>query len=307
MSGFLEELGKKVAERWLTLFLLPGLLWTATLLAAIHLEHHHPFNIAPALDAATRWTEEPHTIATLTAVLAGLLLASSAAGLAVTGVAVLLRRLWTAPGLRPPAHWLTRWRQHRWTQRDIAARLTAETEARKVLSTSEPDSTDPDTPIRVTLSPVYAHKIARRDAISLERPTRPTWIGDRWQSTFTRVRRAYALDLTAAWPRLWTILPDNLRTDISTTQTAYTRASILTAWAVLYAIPAVYYWPATLVAPSVLFVGTLRARTTTDTLCTLVETATDLYTHALAQHLTTPDAETGNIINNQLRKEPPAR
>jgi hypothetical protein len=300
VNGFLEELGKKAAERWLSLLLLPGLLWTTTLLAALHLPHHHPLNLTPARDAATRWAAQPHTAATLALALAGLLLVSTAAGLAATGTATLLRRIWILPGHRPPARWLARHRRRRWERRNRQAQASAADDTRHA-----PPPAKPDSPLTFTVSPATTRAFTRRDTISLDPPQRPTWIGDRWHSLHTRVHRAHGLDLNPAWPRLWTLLPDNLRNDITTAHTRYTHTSTLTAWALLYLIPALHYWPAALITLYTLTIGAIRARSATDTLCTLIETATDLHTHTLAEHLTTPDPDTARTINQQLRKPPP--
>jgi hypothetical protein len=306
VSGFLEELGKKAAERWLTLLLLPGLLWTAALLAATQLHHDNPLDLTPALHAATHWTENPHTPTTLAVVLAAVLLIASATGLAADGVAALLRRLWTIPGNYPPARWLTQWRHHRWIRHDHAARHTGQTTIRTTVKNAPlPVDPDADTPIRIDIGPDYTRALARRDTVSLEPPSRPAWIGDRWQSTLTRVYRVYGLDLTIAWPRLWTILPDTLRADIITAHTHYASASSLTAWALLYTVPTIHYWPISAIVLVTAFVGITRARTAANTLCQLVETATELHTHVLAQQLAPPNPTTGHTINRQILKPPP--
>jgi hypothetical protein len=62
----------------------------------------------------------------------------------------------------------------------------------------------------VATGPELAGALARRDAVSLEVPANATWIGDRLRANVHRIHRAYGLDLTLAWPRLWAILPEPL-------------------------------------------------------------------------------------------------
>ncbi|WP_326770755.1 hypothetical protein OG978_44460 (plasmid) [Streptomyces sp. NBC_01591] len=44
MGGLLSELGKKLAERWFSLLVLPGALYLAVLAVAQTLGHTHPFD-----------------------------------------------------------------------------------------------------------------------------------------------------------------------------------------------------------------------------------------------------------------------
>jgi hypothetical protein len=301
MSGFLDELGKKAAERWLALLVLPGLLWVATLLTALRLDQDVPINVSPLIGTVSAWTSTL-TTPVVVALLAGFLLTSMGAGLVATGLGVFIRRVWVVTGRRRPARWLTAWRSHRWDLRNQQADqlvLTAIASA-----AGAPSSGSGGSPV-VTASPALAQTLARRDAISLEPPSRPTWIGDRWQSTITRIHRAHGLDLTLAWPRLWTVLPDNLRTDITGAQTTYVTSSTLTGWAVLYLVPALYWWPAVLVSLITITTSLIRARTATNTLCLLVETAADFHTQTLAEKLNPPDPKVGHTINSHLQKHTP--
>lgn len=295
MSGFLDELGKKAAERWLGLLALPGLLWTITLIAAVRLRHKAPTTIQPLIDAATDWTTSSHTTAVLVVLLLVLLLTSTTAGLAAIGLSVLVRRTWVIHGRHPPTRWLTTWRLHRWTLRDQHANNIA----KKALIDSEPAN-----PVDAGIG--WAEALTRRDAIGLESPQRPTWIGDRWHITYVRVHRTHGLDLTVAWPHLWAVLPDNLRTDITAAHANYTATSTLTAWALLYLVPTTIWWPTALITITTLIVSQIRARTATSTLCQLIETAADLHTHTLTRALQPPDPDSGHTLTIQLRKEPPA-
>ncbi|WP_433723744.1 hypothetical protein ACQP2Y_01170 [Actinoplanes sp. CA-051413] len=300
MTGFLEALGKKAAERWLVLLVLPGVLWLATALVAVHLGHRNALHPGVVVDWISRWTKVPHPSGLLVAILTGTLVGSAAAGLVATGVGWVLRRAWLTSGRRRPARWLVEWRRARWRRESGRVEVLVAEAIGAAGASSE-----------VVTGPAIAEALARRDAIALEVPDRPTWVGDRWRAATVRVRRAYGLDLTVVWPRLWTVLPEQLRTDIAAAQLAYTSAAALTGWAVLYAALGVTWWPALLIGVVVAGAGVFRARTATATVCDLVETAADLYGPALAEQLrmTVSGALTtdiGDEISVRLRKDPPA-
>ncbi|MGP3962749.1 hypothetical protein ACTWPT_42830 [Nonomuraea sp. 3N208] len=299
MTGFLDALGQKAAEQWLRLIVLPGVLWLATALVAVRLGHRDALRFGPAVDWVTRWAAGPHGTSLVVAVLAATLIGSAAAGLAATGIGGLVRRFWLARGSRSPARWAVAWRRWRWER---AARRADALVAQAIQAAGAAEE--------VVAGPEIADALARRDAIALEAPARPSWIGDRWRASIVRVRRAYGLDLTVVWPRLWTVLPEQLRADIATAQAACASAATLTGWAVLYGALCVLWWPALLIGAVLLGTGVVRARTATATLCELVETAADLYGTVLAEHLGTPasgplTAVLGNEISARLRKDPP--
>jgi hypothetical protein len=146
--------------------------------------------------------------------------------------------------------------------------------------------------------------LARRDAISLEFPRRPTWIADRWLAVTVRVHRVYGLDLTVAWPRLWSVLPETLRTDIATAQASYASAGTLIGWAALYGVLGCWAWPALLIGAATLITGVLQSRAAAGTLCVLIETAADLHGVTLAEQFARRlDPVAGNDLSALLRKD----
>lgn len=295
VNALLAELGKKLADRWLA-SLLPGLLWVCCATLAWLLGWRHAVDPHVAGDGIARWVNGDHPAGQITVLLLGALITSAAAGLVTLGLATVVRRVWVLSGRRPPAHWLVTLRQHRWNNADQDARQRAERALRRADKSG------------ATAGPDIARALARRDAIALERPELPTWIGDRLRANSVRINRAYGLDLTIVWPRLWSLLPEPLRSDITAAQVSYTAASTIIAWAVLYTMVGLFWGPALLIAAGLVVVGELRARTATALLCELVESATDLYGHLLAEQLRvscqgplTPAV--GSVINKMLRKE----
>jgi hypothetical protein len=299
VTGFLDALGKKAAEQWLSLLVLPGMLWLSTAFVATRLGHRDALRFPVVGEWITRWAKETHTSGLVVAIVAGLLIGSAAAGLAATGMGAAARRLWLVRGRRPPSRWLVVWRRWRW-QRSNRRVDAAVVDAVRAAGAAE----------EIVTGPEVADALARRDAISLEFPGRPTWIGDRWRSGTLRVQRAYGLDMTVVWPRLWTVAPEHLRTDIAAAQSAYVSAANLTGWAVLYGALGILWWPALLMSAALFGTGLVRARTATTTLCDLVETAADLYGATLADQLGKPVSGTfttaiGDEISAHLRKDPP--
>ncbi|MFE3144345.1 hypothetical protein [Streptomyces scopuliridis] len=131
-------------------------------------------------------------------VVAGLLLAGAAAGLAATGLGTLARRVWVIRGGWRPARWLVGWRQRRWRRADEkACSLVRESIRMAARAPGSPAGNDvPSEPQVLVSGPAIAEALARREAIGLESPDRSTWIGDRWRATMFRIHRAYGLDMT---------------------------------------------------------------------------------------------------------------
>lgn len=297
MTAFLEQVGGKIVDRWLASLLLPGLLWLCSAVLAAQLgwaDALDPHAAAPLV----RWLAGERSTAQAVLLVAGVLGASAVAGLTAIGLAAVLRRAWALPGRVVPAKWLRQWRVRRWDAADhLASQLRID-----VLKTVADSAT--------TVGPAYSRALAGRDAIGLERPARPTWIGDRWFATGIRIHRAYGLDLTVVWPRLWTVVPDAPRTDIAAAQLAYRESSTTVSWAVFYGVVGLAWGPALIIAACLAVAGVVKARDTTRDLCELVESACDLYGRSLAEQLRIPcpDSVTpqiGREINARLRKDLP--
>lgn len=292
----MAELAKKLADRWLDLLVLPGLLWLGALAAAIRLGQQHPFGISRLRDWLDHLAARPaaHSLAVVLLAAAGLLLASAAVGLAATALGGLLQRLWVLPGERRPLAWLVWARRRRWNRITTAAQ-------RAITRAAAPAAYGQD-PARAR---TRARRAERRRRALPGWPQRPTWIGDRFYATATRTTVAYGLNLDLSWPRLWTLLPDTLRGDLTTAQAAYTGATRLTAWGLLYATLFSAWWPAVLLGVAIFATGLARARSTASVLADLVETATDLHTGDLAAKLGVPasaplTADVGRAITRIL-------
>jgi hypothetical protein len=302
MSGFLAELGTKIADRWVNLLVLPGLLWTAALAAGLRLGQDHPLDVARLRAWLDQIAGQPasHDIATVALAAAAILLASATVALAASAVGALLQRLWVVPGDLPPAAWLRRRRQHQWQQATAHLKTAIARAAHPGIHHADPAE-----------AARQARRAQRRRArIGPAQPMRPTRIGDRFHATALRIRDHNGLDLDLVWPRLWTELPDTLRTDLATAQDAYASAARLAAWGLLYLALTAAWWPAAPISLTILYTAAIRARASAGVLADLIETAADLHVKDLAATLDLPvlditdPADLGWSITQRLRTVP---
>lgn len=317
MTGFLTTLGSRLAETWLSLLVLPGLLYVTTSAAAGVLGHGRPFaldHLAHRIDALTA---EPAAHATGTVVLAaaGVLACSAGASLLAAALGGAVERLWFGDWPRPAARAaraLTGRRARRWEaahqryRRALAekARLRAVAAAEEAAA---PSLTPGPAPGPAAPVPDTAALNEARNRIALAPPSRPTWMGDRIAAVDLRVHRAYDLDLASAWPRLWLLLPETGRAEVQHARTALAAAARRAGWAVLYAVPALWWWPAALIAATVLAAAWYRGRQAVSAFAELVEAAVDLHGRELAGALGLDGEgrltrQTGLEITRVLRK-----
>ena len=271
MIGFLAEVGQKLADRWAALLAVPGLLYLAAIGAAVVLGQRNALSYPAASRHLTAWATSPTlksaggAVLILAAVLAG----SVIVGLAAAAGGRVTEILWTLPGRRLPARWLADWRRARLRDAKAVA-----------------DDRDA-TPGQVN------EAMAKADRISLIEADYPTWIGDRLRACQVRIEKAYGLELNAAWPRLWLIVPDTVRAELGAARDAFGAAARLTAWAIFYLALGIWWWPAVLIA---LISGTtaiIKARLATGNLADLIEATVDLHSQDLAHKL--GEATTGPV------------
>lgn len=299
MNGLFGELGKKIADQWLTTLLLPGLLWVCAAALAWQLRWAHALD-TKAAEPLLRPLGSDHPVGQSVAVFGGVLIAAAGAGMTAAGLAAVIRGIRPAAARSALARHLRTIRLERWERARRSAEQLAK-DLEDLLATADSAT--------VAVGPELAAAKARQDAISLEAPEHATWIGDRLRATVIRVHRAYGLDVNRAWPRLWFVIPDSARADIAAAQGSYTKAELLAGWAVLYTAVGLVWGPALVIAAVVLTVSCVQARSATETLCQLIEATADLYGPMLAEQLRIPcesalTPEIGAKIDEILRKDP---
>ncbi|MFE2014493.1 hypothetical protein [Streptomyces sp. NPDC059491] len=320
MTAFLTTLGGKLADTWLSLLVLPGLLYLAVLSAGSVLGHGHATDHARIAERVDRLAAGPTADSPGSVLLIASLVLVASAGVSRLAAALGtgIERLWLGdwPGpLRPAGRALTRRRVRRWRAADVRYRQALTARALRAAAAEdaalgplgppgEPDEpadpADPDGEDTVALN-------ARRNLIALTRPARPTWMGDRLISVDARVHGAYRIDLTTAWPRLWLLLPDTALAEIRTSRTALTAAARRAGWGSLYVLPALCWWPAALVVAVVWYSAWRQGRFAVHEFAELVESAVDLHGRDLATALGIPCDERltpaeGLQITRALRK-----
>jgi len=294
MPLFFEEIAKKLADKWLSLLVLPGLLLDGTATVAIMLGHRRWANTGRLTDRADRLAaglaDRPAAASAL--LIVGVLLTAAFTGLAATGLGQLIQRLWIGrwpSWIAPVTRALTKRRCDRWK------RLADEHDD---LVTQLRSSGENDTPRRWELA-------RKRNAVSLTEPVLPTWIGDRMASIQTRIYTDYHVDLVAAWPRLWLLLPDDRRKEVREAASAFDTAAILAGWGTLYLAVGVLWWPSAVVGAITWLTAWSRGRRSIATYADLAESVVDLHLTSLGEQLGLTAAEhtdLGAAINSRLRK-----
>ncbi|MEX0171236.1 hypothetical protein [Streptomyces sp. LMG1-1-1.1] len=342
MSAFLTTLGGKLADAWLSLLVLPGLLYLAVASAGSILGHGHATDHTRIVDRVDALAEGPtaHSPGSVVLIATLVLVASAGVSRLAAALAGGVERLWLGDWpfpLRPAARALTRRRARRWSAADARYRraLTARV-LRVAAATADdhvPDTSDGAAVGLLTLdgpapSPRQDHADGdsdshsdsdsdsdsdtiglneERNRIALTRPTRPTWMGDRLVAVDTRVHQAYRIDLTTAWPRLWLLLPDTTHAEIRSARAALTTAARRAGWGLLYVLPALWWWPAFVIAAVMWASAWRQGRLAVDEFADLVESAVDLHGRDLATALGIPceerlTAAEGLEITRALRK-----
>ncbi|MFJ2923537.1 hypothetical protein ACIPIU_00725 [Streptomyces massasporeus] len=302
MNAFLGELGRKLADRWVTLLLLPGALYVAVVTAASVLGQGRALDLrglSSWIDglAAARGAGQAGIVVL---VAAGALAAATGAGLCAAALGEGVALLWAVEGRRGPGRWLAERRRQRW-QRAYAEVVAARRAV--ALSAVPPHGADPEARAALRASLDRCRRICPVPA------DRPTWIGDRLRAVDLRVHHAYRVDLEALWPRLWLALPDPARTELTDACAAYRANARLTGWGLMYFLVALWWWPAALVAAVTLTTAWIRARGAAESLADLVEGAVDLYGRDVATTLgVLPDGEgldraSGDAVSALLRKD----
>ncbi|WP_051696380.1 hypothetical protein [Streptomyces sp. NRRL S-244] len=309
MGTLLGELGKKLAERWLSLLVLPGVLYLAVAALARTLGQAHPFAVGRLAGQVTAWAGAPaaRTVGGQVVVLAAVLVGAAAVGVVAQALGSAVERVqlaadwpsWPAPA-RGLAYRITVRRRRRWR---TAAETWHRHREQAAAARTRGERADP------------TGRLAARAAmvrISAEHPDRPTWSGDRIHAAAVRVDRDHRLDLAALWPHLWLVLPDTARAEVTAARQALSRATTLTAWALLYLPLALWWWPAAAIAVVLALAGRHRTRSAADTYATLLEAATRLQARDLAGPLgldpTGPlTREAGATLGLHLAPSPPPR
>ncbi|WP_197319935.1 hypothetical protein [Saccharomonospora sp. NB11] len=301
MNSFLETLAGKLAERWLTLLVLPGALYLVIATVAVRLGHAHWYRLDLVRDDLVRIADDPaaRSAVTLALAVAALLAATAVLGILAQAFGTMFGRAWFASARNPLTRALTRRRARRWDKADRRFREAVVAAGKAQLSGDSTATTE--------LVRQAEERAAVRKAVGLVRPTRPFAAGDRMAAADRRVLDRYGLDLSSTWPRLWLVVPDHTRSALRAAHDAVSSAQRLAGWASAYLLLAVLWWPAAVFGGGALVVAWRRAISGTNTLADLVEAAVDVHGRTLARTLGLRavgplDRDVGAAVTALLRK-----
>jgi hypothetical protein len=304
VTGLLNGLGQKLAERWVTLLGLPGALFLATAAAARTLGHAHALDLARLTGRISGWAKAPvaTSLGGQVVVLGAVVVAAAAAGLAAQALGAGVQRVALA------ADW------HAWPRPlDRAARVLVTRRRARWAAATERYRRQRDADARALARDGQRADPARRRAayhavrrIAEEEPERPTWSGDQVHAVEARLGRDHHVDLPLLWPHLWLVLPESTRDEITAVEQALVRACALGGWALMYAALTVWWWPAAPLAAAVALTARHRVRAATALYARLLEAAarlhlTDLASQLGIDHTGPADTALGEALTRRLR------
>ena len=261
MTGFLAELGKRLAERWVAVLVIPGALFVSVAVAAMILRHRRWADTGLLWQALTEFTATGQDGVGLTrgvVVLLAVLIASAGAGLVAQVLGRPVEHALTGRWpffLRPLTTVLTTRRNNKWTRR--------EGDYQQALAQDQQER--------------LGELRSRRNSIALTPPRCPTWLGDRLHAPAIRVSSEYGLELASSWPRLWLLLPDSTRQPLTEARERLDNATALGGWGVLYLALGVVWWPSAVLGWCLGLIAWRRARATGEVYADLVEATYDVH------------------------------
>ncbi|MEB3370499.1 hypothetical protein [Saccharopolyspora mangrovi] len=269
-------MAKKLAERWVALLVLPGALFTMVVWLGVRLGQWHALDHAKLTQVGTEAASyfSHQSLGFQLMVVASVLLASSGVGLVTQALAGPTRVLYLGSWprfLTLVQRWRVARRRRRWHRR---------VQHRRTLEQRYPASSR--TPEQQQEINTAAERVTD---ISGSEPGRPTWMGDRIHSLEQIALHRYGLDLTFAWPRLWLVFPDTVRTEITAANAAFAAAVATATWAWPYLLLGAVWWPSAVIGAGVAITGWTRARAALIDLTALSEAALDLHGRNLANAL----------------------
>ena len=291
VTGFLTELGKKLAERWLTLLVLPGALYLAVALVA-HVEgHRHPFDLSRPGQWVSEWVSKPAVAppGELVVALLAFLLASAAVGTAVQGTAGVIERLWFAEDhqrwprpLRDLADAQLRRRRAQWNTQHAKYRAAVNERAQAVAQARADEMAEPRAQAMADNRPAGRDDEQRRTwnaltRVAIHKPARLTWVGDRIYAVTRQLDDEYRLDAATVWPALWLTMSSTAREEIARSRELIARAAALCAWGLAYLALGVLSWPVVFVGLILVVTGWARSRRCAEDYARLLESAFRLH------------------------------
>ncbi|AOS61844.1 hypothetical protein [Actinoalloteichus hymeniacidonis] len=269
MNQFLSTVSGKLAERWVTTLVLPGVFFLLAVLCAVRLGHEQAFDIASVAD----WLAAHADSAPIALAAVAVLLGASATAIAAQSLGGLAEAIWTRPW-RGPAAWIARPLVFLRGRRFDRAAARAEV-----------------------------------DPVAVYRPRHPMWVGERFRLLDTRIAAQYhGLRLGPLWPRLWLLLPDTVRAPVQAAESRLVAARTLFGWGVLYLGLGAWWYPAAILGLVAAVLGWARTRAAVVAVTTWIEATVDTHLGMVCEALGHAVPESGitrefaALINDRLTK-----
>jgi hypothetical protein len=302
----LGELGKQLADRWLSLLVLPGALFLAVVFAAHTLGQTHALSVSQLIHQVTADAKSPvvTSVGGQVVLLAAVLAASAGSGVLAQALGSLIETAVLAAGWREWPEQLSALVARRVTSRQSRWDAADEKYYGLYRQALAPDPADRPSPTALRAA------ARKRNRISREWPERPTWSGDRISAAAVCLDRDLHLDLATLWPHLWLTLPEQDRTQITIARGDMARAATLGGWAILYAPLTWWWWPAASLTVILAAAARHRIRLAAETYALLLEAAARLHVGALAtelgmDHQGPLTRQLGDELTRYLRSSPP--
>ncbi|MGO4456639.1 hypothetical protein AB4039_04825 [Streptomyces sp. M-16] len=300
MPPVLDQLGEKLAEKWVSALALPGLLLVGASACAAVLGQGRALDAGLLIEEAGHWaTTVAHwPVVGQVAAVAVTLLVAVAMGMFVRVCSDGAVRVWTGDWPRP-ARRLAR----RATARRAGLWGDLQRQIDGIRRDNPPYDRD-DAQLRQ-----ITDLTARRDRTGLSSPARPTYTGDRFAGVESRLRGQYGIDLAACWPGLWLVLPEEVRAELRSTRARFDAEVAGSVWAGCYLVLGCFWWPAAVGGVAAGLVAWRRGRRAAAVHAGLVEAAVDVHLRKLAEEvgIALPPGPTwepgaGLLINRLFRK-----
>lgn len=268
LTKFWEGLGSKFAEQWVATVFAPAFaFWLGGLLA---------WTWRFGLSSLTKWWDSLSSVEQV-AVLAGILLLIAASAAIMGRFELPLLRL--LEGYWPQRlNFLYRWlvthqRNHYYSLEQRWQTLAAK-ELSKLSATERIEYVQLDYQLH-TFPPDTADIM-------------PTALGNRLRAAETWPHAKYGLDATISWPRLWLLLPEEARQDLTQTRAALDSNVRLIAWSTLFLMWTFWAWWAVPISLLAIFLTYRATVNTAEAYGDLLESVFDVYRTSLYNALRWP-------------------
>ncbi|NET34885.1 MAG: hypothetical protein F6K19_23155 [Cyanothece sp. SIO1E1] len=270
-TKFLAELGGKLAERWFTTLFIPAFIfWIGGLGTWM-------WRFGWIGSSIEGWFIQQSEFLQFTIVIGALLLIGLSAFTIQRFDLLILRLLegyW--PSFTKPVRiWLIK-RQQRWLKRS---------EKRWQVLALKRENDDLNTQ---ELNELISLDLKLRQHPSQHEYLMPTKLGNLLRAAERRPLEKYGLDAVICWPRLWLLLPEDIKKELQEARADLNTAARTWLWSILFLVWTVWVWWAILISISFVWFAYRWILSSATTYADLLEAVFDLYRLLLYQAMNWP-------------------